>query len=79
MQSKTSTAAVAAIKGKNIKDSKTQQHPHKSNQQQKTKNPEKSKTATKKADDPLPMEKDHFKKESDTSTSDESWEKDFDM
>ncbi|CAG9797525.1 unnamed protein product [Chironomus riparius] len=81
VQSKTSTStsAAAATKGKNIKDSKTQQHQHKSNQQQKTKNPEKLKTATKRADDPLPIEKDHFKKESDTSTSDESWEKDFDM
>lgn len=72
-------ATVAATtKGKHNKDSKTQQHQQKSNQQ-KTKNTEKAKGAQKKSDEPLPIEKDHFKKESDTSTSDESWEKDFDM
>lgn len=79
VQPKATTSTGPSNKGKHNKDSKTQQQQHpKSNQQSKGKNQEKSKAA-KKSDDPLPIEKDHFKKESDTSTSDESWEKDFDM
>lgn len=72
--------AGASTKGKINKDLKTQQHQQKSTQQQKpsAKNPE-NKTKTNKKNEALPIEKDHFKKESESSTSDESWEKDFDM
>jgi hypothetical protein len=80
VQFKSATAAANTSKGKNNnKDSKSQppQQQQKSNQQQKRKDQEKSKG--KKAVNELPMQKDHFKKESESSTSDESWEKDFDM
>ncbi|KAG5676116.1 hypothetical protein PVAND_005970 [Polypedilum vanderplanki] len=80
VQMKSSNVAVTTgntSKGKNNKDSKSQpQQQQKSNQQQQKKNQEKSRG---KKTGELPIEKDHFKKESESSTSDESWEKDFDI
>lgn len=64
-------------KGKNNKNVKAQQPPQKSTQQPTT--TKKGETKGKKADGELKMEKDHFKKESESSTSDESWEKEFDL
>lgn len=61
-------------KGKNNRNVKFQKQP-KSTQQQTTKEAEKSK----KTSEELKMAQDHFKKESESSTSDESWEKEFDM
>lgn len=77
VQSK-SAAAANTSKGKNNnKDSKSQppQQQQKSNQQQKRS----QERAKGKKGDELPIQKDHFKKESESSTSDESWEKDFDI
>lgn len=59
-------------KGKNNKNVKFQPQ-QKSTQQQTTKGGEKAKKAE------LKMQKDHFHKESESSTSDESWEKEFDL
>lgn len=61
-------------KGKNNRIVKFQKQP-KSTQQQMTKEGEKSKKASEK----LKMAPNHFKKESESSTSDESWEKEFDL
>lgn len=61
-------------KGKNNKNVKLQPQ-QKSTQQQATKGAEKAK----KMSAELKMEKDHFKKESESSTSDESWEKEFEL
>lgn len=70
VQSKSNAAAPvtsSASKGKNNKDLKNQQHqPQKSTQQQKSKNQAK-------------LAGNNQTKESESSTSDESWEKDFDM
>lgn len=62
-------------KGKNNKNVKLQQKQQKSTQQPTMKGNEKEK----KPDGELKMQKDHFKKESESSTSDESWEKEFDL
>lgn len=71
-----SSSNVQSSKGKNNKNVKlSQQKQQKSTQQQTTKGNEKEK----KADAALEMQKDHFKKESESSTSDESWEKEFDL
>lgn len=68
MQSKTTAvSASTSSKGKNNKDLKNQQQPQKSTQQQKA-----AKNQLK------PAVKDQIK-ETESSTSDESWEKDFDM
>lgn len=63
-------------KGKNNKNVKfqQQQQQQKSTQQQTTKGNAKGKIV-----EELKVEKDHFKKDSESSTSDESWEKEFDM
>lgn len=66
-------------KGKNNKNVKLQQpQPQKSTQQPQpaTKGNEKGKKTPVAG---LKMEKDHFKKDSESSTSDESWEKEFDL
>lgn len=61
-------------KGKNNRNVKLQQ------QQQSTQQPAlKEAEKAKKINAELKMEKDHFKKESESSTSDESWEKEFDL
>ncbi|CRL03605.1 CLUMA_CG016272, isoform A [Clunio marinus] len=71
-----SSSNVQSSKGKNNKNVKLQQHQQqKSTQQQTTKGGEKAK----KSAEELKIEKDHFKKESESSTSDESWEKEFDI
>lgn len=62
-------------KGKNNKNVKFDQQQQKSTQQPAMKGNEKQK----KTDGELKMQKDHFKKESESSTSDESWEKEFDL
>lgn len=64
-------------KGKNNKNVKAQQPPQKSTQQPTA--TKKTEPKGKKAAGELKMEKDHFKKESESSTSDESWEKEFDL
>lgn len=73
-QSKSSSVTVQS-KGKNNKNVKIQpQQQPKSTQQQSTKGTPKGKEI-----DVLKMEKNHFKNESESSTSDESWEKEFDL
>lgn len=63
-------------KGKNNKNVKLQpQQQQKSTQQPATKGDPKGK----KSGAQLKIEQDHFKKESESSTSDESWEKEFDL
>lgn len=62
-------------KGKNNKNVKFDQQQQKSTQQPAMKGNEKQR----KTDGELKMQKDHFKKESESSTSDESWEKEFDL
>lgn len=64
-------------KGKNNKNVKAQQPPQKSTQQPAA--TKKAEPKGKKSAGELKMEKDHFKKESESSTSDESWEKEFDL
>lgn len=59
-------------KGKNNKNVKLQPQ-QKSTQQQPIKGTEKAKKAT------SVLKEDHFKKESESSTSDESWEKEFEL
>lgn len=61
-------------KGKNNKNVKVQQKQQKSTQQQSTKGDPKGKKIVE-----LQVEKNHFKNESESSTSDESWEKEFDL
>jgi len=63
-------------KGKNNKNVKAQQPPQKSTQQPAA---TKAEPKGKKPAGELKMEKVHFKKESESSTSDESWEKEFDL
>jgi hypothetical protein len=74
VQSKNTAANTS--KGKPNKDLTKNQHQQKSTQQQKPRGPEKSRLPKK---EELPIEKNHFNKESESSTSDESWEKDFDV
>lgn len=63
-------------KGKNNKNVKIQQEPQqKSTQQPAAKGDPKGKRSGAQ----LKIEQDHFKKESESSTSDESWEKEFDL
>lgn len=62
-------------KGKNNKNVKFPQEQQKSTQQQMTKGSEKGKKPVA----GLKMEQDHFKKDSESSTSDESWEKEFEL
>lgn len=71
--SKSSSNTVQS-KGKNIKNVKLQQQQQKSTQQQSTKGGPKGKPTAE-----LKMEKNHFKNECESSTSDESWEKEFDL
>lgn len=63
-------------RGKNNKTVKSKQQ-EKSTQQQGAKKGNEKKG--KSANEPMKVEKDHFKKENDSTTSDESWEKDFEM
>lgn len=70
------SSANVQSRGKNNKTIKSKQ-PEKSTQQQGTKKGIEKKG--KSANEPMKLEKDHFKKENDSTTSDESWEKDFEM
>lgn len=69
-----SSVNAAQAKGKNNKNVKPQQQQQKSTQQQSAKGGPKGKGIAE-----LKMEKNHFKVESESSTSDESWEKEFDL
>lgn len=65
-------------KGKSNKNVKTKQQDKQTNQQQaptRKGNERKGKSGN----EPVKIEKDHFKKENESTTSDESWEKDFEM
>lgn len=65
-------------RGKNNKTIKTKQQDKQTNQQQaqpKKGNEKKGKSGS----EQMKIEKDHFKKENESTTSDESWEKDFEM
>jgi hypothetical protein len=67
---------VQSSKGKNNKNVKFQQQQKSTHQQTTAKGSEK----TKKATGELKVESNHFKKDVDSSsTSDESWEKEFDL
>lgn len=72
-----STTSVQS-KGKSNKNVKTKQQDKQTNQQQ-APSRKGNERRGKSGNEPVKIEKDHFKKENESTTSDESWEKDFEM
>lgn len=74
---KSAKSNVVQSKGKNNKNVKFKQQDKSSTQQQGQKKANEKKGKNNVAE--MKVEKDHFKKENESTTSDESWEKDFEM